>query len=259
MPNHTPRGSWRSSTWAPARFASRSPKWDRTAHGFSRKLAKGVLLGRDTFSLGAIRSQTIDAAIAALSGFTQIMERYGVGDVHAVATSAVREARNGDMFLDRIQARTGVVFDIINEAEESRLVFLAVRDALNTTPRRSGADAAGGGRRRQHEPDAAPARRTHSLGRVRAGRRPASSAARPAAPQPEIQVALLKRYVANVIDEIRLEIPLNRITHFVAIGGDVRFAAAQIREAERSNRIARSIASSFWRSATRSSVWTRRG
>src|SRR5213595_963379 len=64
--------------------------------------SKGVLLGRDTFSLGAIRSHTIDATIAALGGFRQIMQEYGVGQVHAVATSAGREARNGEMFLDRI-------------------------------------------------------------------------------------------------------------------------------------------------------------
>jgi exopolyphosphatase/guanosine-5'-triphosphate,3'-diphosphate pyrophosphatase len=48
----------------------------------------------------------------------------------------------------------------------------------------------------------------------------------------DIQIALLRRYVANVIEEIRLEIPLNRITHFIAIGGDVRFAASQIVEGE---------------------------
>jgi exopolyphosphatase / guanosine-5'-triphosphate,3'-diphosphate pyrophosphatase len=92
--------------------------------------SKGVLLGRDTFSLGAIRPQTLDAAINALGGFLHLMKGYGVENVHAVATSAVREARNGDMFLDRIQARTGVTFEMINEAEESRLMFLAVRDAL---------------------------------------------------------------------------------------------------------------------------------
>ena len=50
--------------------------------------------------------------------------------IRAVATSAVREARNGDMFLDRIRGRTGIAFEIINEAEESRLVFLAVRQRL---------------------------------------------------------------------------------------------------------------------------------
>jgi exopolyphosphatase/guanosine-5'-triphosphate,3'-diphosphate pyrophosphatase len=44
----------------------------------------------------------------------------------------------------------------------------------------------------------------------------------------ELQVALLKRHIANVIEEIRLEIPLDRIAHMIAIGGDARFAAAQL-------------------------------
>ena len=90
--------------------------------------SRGVLLGRDTFSGGAIRSQTVDAALEALDGFRHIMNGYGVADIRAVATSAVREARNADMFLDRIQGRTDIRFEIINEAEESRLAYLAVRD-----------------------------------------------------------------------------------------------------------------------------------
>jgi exopolyphosphatase/guanosine-5'-triphosphate,3'-diphosphate pyrophosphatase len=43
---------------------------------------------------------------------------------------------------------------------------------------------------------------------------------------------LLKRYVANVIDEIRLDIPLRRITNIIAMGGDVRFAASQMVDAD---------------------------
>jgi exopolyphosphatase/guanosine-5'-triphosphate,3'-diphosphate pyrophosphatase len=195
--------------------------------------SKGVLLGRDTFSLGAIRSQTSDAAIAALSGFRQIMKGYGVEEVHAIATSAVREARNGDMFLDRIQARTGVAFEIINEAEESRLVYLAVRDVLKRDPAFRGARTllaeVGGGSTsltllRRGEPNRSG---VYALGSVRL--RQQLELRRHSQ---EIQIALLRRYVANVIEEIRLEIPLNRITHFIAIGGDVRFAASQIVEGE---------------------------
>src|SRR5687768_15181983 len=52
--------------------------------------SRGVLLGRDTFSTGAIRPQTADAAFAALEGFRQILDRYDVSHVRAVATSAVR-------------------------------------------------------------------------------------------------------------------------------------------------------------------------
>jgi exopolyphosphatase/guanosine-5'-triphosphate,3'-diphosphate pyrophosphatase len=195
--------------------------------------SKGVLLGRDTFSFGAIRSQTIDAAISALSGFQHIMKEYGVAEVHAVATSAVREARNGDMFLDRVQARTGVAFEVINEAEENRLVFLAVRDSLKRQPAFRGARTllaeVGGGSTsltllRRSEPSRSG---VYALGSVRL--RQQLDLRRHGQ---EIQIALLRRYVANVIEEIRLEIPLNRITHFIAMGGDVRFAASQIAETD---------------------------
>jgi exopolyphosphatase/guanosine-5'-triphosphate,3'-diphosphate pyrophosphatase len=47
----------------------------------------------------------------------------------------------------------------------------------------------------------------------------------------DVQLSLLKRSIANVIDEIRIDNPLRRVTHMVAIGGDVRFAASQILEA----------------------------
>src|SRR5687768_17750617 len=87
--------------------------------------SRGVLLGRDSFSGGVIRSQTMDAALDALDGFREIMDGYGVQNVRAVATSAVREARNADMFLDRIQGRTGLRFEIISEAEESRPIYMA--------------------------------------------------------------------------------------------------------------------------------------
>jgi exopolyphosphatase/guanosine-5'-triphosphate,3'-diphosphate pyrophosphatase len=44
----------------------------------------------------------------------------------------------------------------------------------------------------------------------------------------DVQLALLKRSITNVIEEIRREIPLQRVKHIVALGGDVRFAAARI-------------------------------
>ena len=82
--------------------------------------SRGVLLGRDTFSGGVIKPRTADGAFSALDGFRQIMDGFGVTEVRAVATSAVREARNGDLFLDRVRSRSDIGFEIINEAEEAR-------------------------------------------------------------------------------------------------------------------------------------------
>jgi exopolyphosphatase/guanosine-5'-triphosphate,3'-diphosphate pyrophosphatase len=205
--------------------------------------SRGVLLGRDTFSTGrSIRPQTMDATFAALEGFRQIMDGYGVRHLRAVATSAVREARNGEMFLDRIRGRTGITFDIINEAEESRLVFLAVRHALGRHAAFQGAwtllaEVGGGSTSLTLLHRGQPNRSgVYALGAVRL--RQQLELRRHSH---DVQIALLKRSIANVIEEIRLEIPLRRITQIVAIGGDVRFAAAQIEERE-SNAGVREIA-----------------
>ena len=198
--------------------------------------SRGVQLGRDTFSTGSIRPRTIDAALRALEGFRQIMDRYDVRHVRAVATSAVREARNGETFLDRIRGRTAIAFDIINEAEESRLVYLAVHDALRSHAAFAGAwtllaEVGGGSTSLTLLHEGLPNRSgVYALGAVRLRQQLDLRRL-----THDLQTALLKRYIMNVIDEIRLEIPLQRITHVVAIGGDVRFAAAQIQGGEGSD------------------------
>lgn len=195
--------------------------------------SRAVLLGRDTFSGGVIRPRTADGALLALDGFRQIMDGYGVTQVRAVATSAVREARNGDLFLDRVHARSGISFEIINEAEEARLLYLAVRDSLKRHPAIKGAwtllAEVGGGSTsltllRYGQPDRSG---VYALGAVRFRQRlelPRYGH--------DLQVALLKRVVANVIDEIRAEIPLHKVTQVVAVGGDIRLAATHIHAQE---------------------------
>jgi exopolyphosphatase/guanosine-5'-triphosphate,3'-diphosphate pyrophosphatase len=194
-------------------------------------VSRAVLLGRDTFASSAIRARTADAALAALEGFRRVIDGYGVQQVRAVATSAVREARNGDAFLDRIRTRTGIAFDIINEAEESRLAFLAVQHSGDT----AGFDGewtllaeVGGGstsltllRRGQ------PVRSgVYALGAIRL-RQQLELWKHPH----DLQLVLLKRLIANVVEEIRLEIPLPDITDVIAMGGDVRLAASQLSDA----------------------------
>jgi exopolyphosphatase/guanosine-5'-triphosphate,3'-diphosphate pyrophosphatase len=194
--------------------------------------SRGVLLGRDTFSSGAIRSETIDAALAALEDFRRIIDGYGITQVHAVATSAVREARNVDVFLDRIQQRTAIKFAIVDEAEESRLVFLAVKQALRRRAPLRGAwtmltEVGGGSTSLTLLHQGQPSRSVvYALGAIRLRQQLDLRRL-----THDVQLSLLKRSIANVIDEIRVDIPLRRVTHMVAMGGDVRFAASQILEA----------------------------
>src|ERR1700688_873642 len=57
----------------------------------------------------------------------RIAEDKGVEDFLAFATSAVREADNGDDVLARIQDRTGARIRVLSGENESRLTFLAAR------------------------------------------------------------------------------------------------------------------------------------
>ena len=125
-----------------------------------------------------------------------------------------RSARPGTATSSSIASggRTGIEFDIINEAEEGRLLFLAVRDTLEGHAAFRGARTllaeVGGGSTsltllRRGEP-------THSgvyaLGSVRI--RQQLDLQRHSH---DVQMTLLRRYIANIIEEIRVEVPLNRI------------------------------------------------
>ena len=93
-------------------------------------LRRSVTLGLDSFSQGRIQTRSINLAIDVLRGYQEIVKSYGVQVVRAVATSAVREAGNRELFVDRIYMATGITVEVISGAEESHLLYRAVRDAF---------------------------------------------------------------------------------------------------------------------------------
>jgi exopolyphosphatase / guanosine-5'-triphosphate,3'-diphosphate pyrophosphatase len=66
----------------------------------------------------------------------RIAEDKGVTDLLAFATSAVRDAENGEQVLDRIQERTGARIEVLTGDEEARLTFLAARRWFGWSSRR---------------------------------------------------------------------------------------------------------------------------
>ena len=113
--------------------------------GVVEEVSRGVLLGRDTFSAGRIRAETIDAALVALDGFHTIMQRYGVSRVRAVATSAVREAENGADFMTAARRDVGLRVRVISGTEEARLIHLAAGYAIGIRRQRAVVIDIGGG------------------------------------------------------------------------------------------------------------------
>lgn len=90
-----------------------------------------VRLGKDVFTQGALKEETIEASVAAFHRFREAIMLHGAGRVRAVATSATRESTNRELFLDRIAGATGIEIEIIGPEEEARLIYLAVADKVN--------------------------------------------------------------------------------------------------------------------------------
>jgi exopolyphosphatase/guanosine-5'-triphosphate,3'-diphosphate pyrophosphatase len=89
-----------------------------------------VRLGHGAFVSGQLMADAMDAATAALSRFKAQADGLGLHALRAVATSAVRESRNGDLFVRRANEEAGVEIRVIAGSEEARLVHVAVRQRV---------------------------------------------------------------------------------------------------------------------------------
>lgn len=88
-----------------------------------------VRLGSGSKDMKYLKQDAIDRGIETLKRYRQIA---GISnaEVRAVATSAVREALNRDVFIDRARKEAGIRVEVISGFEEARLIYLGVLQAL---------------------------------------------------------------------------------------------------------------------------------
>ena len=103
-----------------------------------------VRLGSGGSDMDQLTDDAMDRAVAALNRFRRIADAHGA-PLRAVATSAVREADNQDVFLDRARDEAGVEVEVVSGAEEARLIHLGVLQALEVFDRRMMLFDIGGG------------------------------------------------------------------------------------------------------------------
>jgi len=83
-------------------------------------------LGRDLSRTGALSKDGADMALRALRRFATLLEAQGVTSKFAVATAAVRDAKDGHAFAKRIKDETGLDLRILDGADEAKLSALGV-------------------------------------------------------------------------------------------------------------------------------------
>lgn len=81
--------------------------------------------GEGVFKTGSIPEPAIERLISTLRRYNALCRRHQA-QVKAVATSAVREARNKDEVVERVQREVGVQLEVISGKEEARLICLGV-------------------------------------------------------------------------------------------------------------------------------------
>ncbi len=98
-------------------------------HGAYRRVAylkETVRLGGGLDAHGYLTDEAAQRGFDCLARFAARLHGFEPGQVRAVATQTLREARNRDAFLVRAQAALGFPIEVISGREEARLIYAGV-------------------------------------------------------------------------------------------------------------------------------------
>ena len=95
------------------------------------ELKESVRLGQDMDRDGFLKPQRVAETIKTLKMFRRLCDASEVTRIIAVATAAVRKAKNQRSFLDEIQATCGIRVNVLTEEEEATLVYRGVINSMD--------------------------------------------------------------------------------------------------------------------------------
>ena len=104
-----------------------------------------VRLGASTLTRRRLPAEAVKRGLATLREFRRLADTHGVDKIIAVATSAIREAGNGEDFLERVGREIGVWPLAISGEEEARLIYLAALHSIHLEGKRTLVVDLGGG------------------------------------------------------------------------------------------------------------------
>jgi exopolyphosphatase / guanosine-5'-triphosphate,3'-diphosphate pyrophosphatase len=104
-----------------------------------------VLLGKETINEGYLSQDAIERGLKALWEFSLLLKKFEVKEIKALATSAVRTARNAMDFTSRAKSEIGIEIQIISGEKEAELIFHGNAAAASLTENNSLIIDIGGG------------------------------------------------------------------------------------------------------------------
>jgi exopolyphosphatase/guanosine-5'-triphosphate,3'-diphosphate pyrophosphatase len=94
-----------------------------------------VRIGTGLAETGRLSNEAMGRGLETLAVFERFCVAHGLGadDVHAVATSAIRDAANGERFLKAARAASGLNIEVISGEEEARFGYVAAINSSTMT------------------------------------------------------------------------------------------------------------------------------
>ena len=103
---------------------------DNQSYSLLYQEKEAIRLGHGLSQTGVISEEGMQRALTCLHVYKHIMEVMDIHECRAVATAAVRNASNGEAFLQRINAETGITMEVISGEREAYLGYLGVINTI---------------------------------------------------------------------------------------------------------------------------------
>ena len=95
------------------------------------QLKESVRLGKDMERDGFLKPQRIAETLKTLKMFRKLCDAYGIEKIIAVATAAVRRAKNQRSFLDEVATTCGIKLRVLTADEEATYVYKGVINTMD--------------------------------------------------------------------------------------------------------------------------------
>lgn len=108
---------------------------EQTGRGILKKLYINRVITRlgEGFSDNTrlLNSNAVNRSVAALYDFSKVIKKFHVNKIRAVATSVVRESKNGEEFVKQVADKTGLAVEVISGEEEAKLTVSGVLNSVS--------------------------------------------------------------------------------------------------------------------------------
>ncbi len=104
-----------------------------------------VKLGEGGINKGIILPEAFERGIHTMKDFSKLILDYNAHKIKAIATSALRNASNGQEFINRVKAETGIEIEIVDGDREAAFIYAGVKaSGLLSNPNSLIVDIGGG-------------------------------------------------------------------------------------------------------------------